>query len=349
VLVEGARVRLDALFTPFVRRVLVNVALPVWFALLTAGHLAVLGLNAIGVDARIYYRGSELWLAGGNAWEAAAGFDGNVYHYAALPTTTVLFAPATVLPEDLFVALWLALGTVAAVWIVRVRLSLPWWWLAFPPLAEGIWSGNPGIVLLALVLSGRWWLEALAMPLKLYGAVPLAAQLRWRSLGGGAVLVLASIVIAPSLWQTFITNAGAITERLLAESAGGFGSNAWPLLFGVSVAAVAALALLDRVAAGWLAVPAFWPASEFHYSVLALPIMTPWLAAVLALPVRGLPALAILAYCGLRVGAAWRAGWRPGLESIRRPVPPPSSGPLAGPLPAGGSGRLAAGFSGPAR
>lgn len=333
-LVEGIQVRLGALFTPFVRRTLANVALPIWFVLLTVGHLARLGIGAIGVDARIYYRGSELWLAGGNAWEASAGFDGNVYHYAALPSTTVLFAPATLLSEDLFVALWLALGAVAAVWIVRVRLGLPWWWLAFPPLTEGLWSGNPGIVLLALVLSGRWWLEALAPPLKLYGAVPLGAQMRWRSLAAGGALILATVAIAPSLWQTFLVDSGAITERLLAESAGGFGANAWPLLFGVSVIAVAALALLDRVAAGWVAVPAIWPASEFHYSILVLPIMTSWLAAVLALPVRGLPALAILAYCALRLAAALSGGWRPGLETLRRPVPSPSSGPFAAPLAA---------------
>jgi hypothetical protein len=250
VLVEAVRVRLDALFTPFVRRTLANVALPILFVLLTVGHLARLGIGAIGVDARIYYRGSELWLAGGNAWEASAGFDGNVYHYAALPSTTVLFAPATVLPEGLFAGLWLALAAIAAVWIVRVRLGLPWWWLAFPPLAEGLWSGNPGIILLALVLSGRWWLEALAPLLKLYGAVPLGAQLRWRSLVAGGALILATIAIAPSLWGTFVADFGAITERLLAESAGGFGANAWPLLFGVSVVALGALALLDRIATG---------------------------------------------------------------------------------------------------
>lgn len=325
----GAARRLDAIFTPFVRRTLGRVLLPLWFAMMTAGLLARLGVNAIGSDTRIYYRGSELWLAGGNAWEASAGFDGNVYHYAALPSTTVLFAPATFLPEGVFVALWLVISAVAAVWIVRVRLGLPWWWLAFPPLAEGLWAGNPGIVLLALVLSGRWWLEALAPPLKLYGAVPLAAHLGWRPVAVGTGLILATVAIAPSLWQTFISNAGAITARLLAESASGFGANAWPLLFAVSVVALAALALLDRVAAGWLVVPAIWPASEFHYSILALPVMTPWLAAVLAVPLRGLPALAVIVYCLLRLVLAWRDGWRPGVDTIRSPAAPPASGLLA--------------------
>ena len=325
----AAIARLEAVFTPFVRRTLGRVVLPLWFSLMTAGLLGRLGLNAIGSDTRIYYRGAELWLAGGNPWEASAGFDGNVYHYAALPSTTVLFAPATVLPEGVFVALWLAIGVAAAAWVVRVRLGLPWWWLLFPPLAEGLWAGNPGIVLLALLLSGRWWLEALALPLKLYGGVPLAAQLRWRSLLVGAGLVVATVVAAPSLWQTFLLNAPAITTRLLAESAGGYGANAWPALFGLAVVSLAALALLDRVAAGWLAVPAAWPASEFHYSILALPVMTPWLAAVLAVPLRGLPAIAVVAYCVLRVAVAWRAGWRPGVESVRRPVAPPTAGPLA--------------------
>jgi hypothetical protein len=137
--------------------------------------------------------------------------------------------------------------------VVIVRLGLPWWWLLFPPLAEGLWSGNPGIVVLALVLSGRWWLEALAPPLKLYGGIPLAAQVRWRSLAAAAAMVGATMVLAPDLWRVYLVNFTAISDRLLAESAGGFGANAWPVLLVAVIVAVGALALLDR------APPAGWP------------------------------------------------------------------------------------------
>ena len=49
----------------------------------------------------------------------------------------------------------------------------------------------------------------------------------------------------------------------------------------------------DRKAAGWLAVPALWPSSEFHYATLAQPVMTPILAVLLAVPDKGLAPVAI--------------------------------------------------------
>ena len=58
--------------------------------------------------------------------------------------------------------------------------------------------------------------------------------------------------------------------------------------------------LKDRRAAAWLAVPAVWPASEFHYSTLALPVMTPILAVLLAPNIQRLPPVAIL------VDGIWR-------------------------------------------
>lgn len=47
------------------------------------------------------------------------------------------------------------------------------------------------------------------------------------------------------------------------------------------------------MAAAWVAVPALWPASQMHYSIFAMPLMKkrPWLAAVLALPWAGVPAV----------------------------------------------------------
>jgi hypothetical protein len=295
--------------------------------LLTVGHLARLGIGAIGSDTRIYYRGSELWLAGGNAWEASAGFDGNVYHYAALPSTTVMFAPATVLPEGLFAGLWLALGPSPLSGSCGSRLGLPWWWLAFPPLAEG---SGPATGHRPAGAGGRAaGGSRRSRHRSLYGAVPLGAQPRWRSLVAGGVLILATIAIAPSLW-------GNVRRRLPVPSP----SACWPSRRAASVptpgrccsayrSSPAALALLDRIAAGWVAVPAVWPASEFHYSILVLPISTPLAGGCVGAADPRAAGPGDRRVLRARLAAAGRAGWRPGLETLRRPVPSPSSGPFA--------------------
>jgi hypothetical protein len=278
--------------------------LPVWFVLLSAGTLFLLGLDAIGVDARIYYRGSEAWLQGHDPWEAFASYTvsygTNYYHYAGLPSTVVLLAPGALLPEGLFVGLWLALTVASAVFIVR-RCGLPAWWLLFPPLAEGIWSGNPGIVLLAMLLSGKTVLEGLAPVLKIYAAGPLALLPRARSFALGLGFGLATVIIAPGLWWSYIQELPRVSARLLSESAGGYGASQSPILFVVTLVAVAVLFFIDRRAAAFLAVPALWPVSEFHYSIFAMPFATPLLGALLAIPIRGLPAVAICLYVAVRV------------------------------------------------
>src|SRR6185437_11687160 len=96
------------------------------------------------------------------------------------PTSVVLFAPATLLPESLFVAAWVLLSAASAVFVVR-RVGLPIWWLLFPPLLEGVWSGNPGVVLMALLVAGHPVLGAVGSVLKIYALVPLALLGRVRA------------------------------------------------------------------------------------------------------------------------------------------------------------------------
>ena len=307
---SGSRIRWDVVGA-LARRWL----LPIWFAVLSAGTLFLLGLDAIGVDARIYFRGSQAWLQGRDPWETFASYTvpygTNYYHYAGLPSTTVLLAPGALLPEGVFVVIWLALTAASAVYVVR-RCGLPAWWLLFPPLAEGMWSGNPGIVLLAMLLSGRTILEGLAPILKVYAAGPLALLARGRSFALALGLGLATIIIAPALWWSYLQGLPRISDRLLAESAGGYGANQNPLLFVVTAVAVAALFLIDRRAAAFLAVPALWPVSEFHYSIFAMPVATPFLGALLAIPIRGLPAVAICLYVTVRFAARRAAASRTG-------------------------------------
>ncbi len=292
------------------RRVAENVLLPVWFAILGPGYLAlVIGPGALGVDARIYYRGVAAWLAGGDPWSAVASYDvsygTNYYHYAGLPTTTVLMAPATLLPEAAFVGAWLLLGAASAIFIVR-RLGLPIWWLMFPPLLEGTWSGNPGIVLMALLVASHPILDGIAVGLKVYALVPLVLLGRIRGVVVGLAVVAVSVLVAPGLWSAYIDRFGEISARLASESAGGYSAWGTPLLIPVA-GLLGVLALLDRKTAAWLVVPALWPSSELHYSVLALPVASPLLAALLAVPTHGILPVAIGAFAAIRIAVILRA------------------------------------------
>jgi hypothetical protein len=297
-----------------------------WFAWLTWQRIGYFVAHdfPLGIDARIYYRGVITWLAGGNPWTAGVDVHGSVYHYAGSPVTTVLLAPAALVSEDLFTGIWLVLSAGAIVWTLH-RVHLPLWWLLFPPISEALFSGNPQLVVLALILSSSSWLAAIGTGLKVYAFVPLAGEGRWRAIGVAVVLNAATILVAPGLWSLYLAEFGEISTRLQYESLEGFSAFYMPALLLVVVVALAVLALRDRRAAGWLAVPAIWPASQLHYSTMALPVMTPLLAFFLAIPMLRLPPLIILVEIIRRLLAPTVVGW------IRRRLPARSPAASAAP------------------
>ena len=81
--------------------------------------------------------------------------------------------------------------------------------------------------------------------------------------------------------------------------------------------AIIALVFCGRERAGWLAVPALWPATQWYYSSLALPALTPIAAALIAVPVPGFAVLAAIA-----VGVERRNTTRERLVAAWRPAPP---------------------------
>ncbi len=261
-----------------------------WFAWQTRERISLLvtGTFPLGIDARIYYRGVVAWLHGGNPWDALVAVGANTYHYAGSPVTTVLLAPAGLLSEDAFTAVWLVLTWVAAVWILR-RLHLPVWWLLFPPISEALFSGNPQLIVLGLILADRSWLAAIGTALKVYAFIPLAGEGRWRAIGLAVLVNGATVLIAPGLWARYLNLLPMISGRIEDESGRGFSAFYFPVLLGAAVVALIVLALRNRRVAGWLAVPAMWPASQFHYSTMALPVMSPLLAVFLAIPNPRLP------------------------------------------------------------
>ena len=286
------------------------IVLCAWFAWQTYLRISFFVRLAfpLGIDARIYYRGVVAWLQGGNPWDAAVTVGGTPYHYAGSPVTTVIMAPAALVSEDAFTLIWLVLSWAAVIWTLR-RLNLPLWWLLFPPISEALFSGNPQLEVLALILAQRSWLAAIGTALKVYAFIPLAGEGRWRTIVVAVALNAATILVAPGLWQAYIQQFGAISSRLAYESIEGFSAFYYPALLVVLGLALVLLALRDRRAAGWLAVPALWPASQLHYSTMALPVMTPLLAFFLAIPILRLPPEIILVEVVRRLVAPYLTGF----------------------------------------
>ena len=143
-----------------------------------------------------------------------------LFSYAGLPPTTILLAPLTVLPEDLFVWLWLGLSVAAAVVVVRT-LELPLAWLMYPPLLYGVLAANPHVVVMALVVAGGTGGGVLATVIKVVAIPPLIGERRWRALGLAALVFVATVLLAPALWESFLGRAGAVTDAIHAQSGGG--------------------------------------------------------------------------------------------------------------------------------
>lgn len=279
-----------------------TVLLIVWFAWQTYDRILYFAGNGfpIGIDATIYYRGIAAWLQGGDPWDAAVVVNGWSYHYAGTPVTTVLMAPAGLVSEAAFTRLWIMATWVAAVVLLR-RLKLPLWWLLFPPMAEALFSANPQIVVLALLLARHPVASAVATGLKIYAFIPLLGEGRWRHVWAGIGLIGATAVIASDLWIDYIGKLGFISNRLMQESIRGGSAFYYPELLAVTVLALVLLALRDRRTTGWLAAPAVWPSSQFHYSTMALPVMSPFLAVFLALPATHAAPVAIVLEVGRRL------------------------------------------------
>lgn len=279
-----------------------GVLLPTVFVAVCLQHLSTFGTGLVGIDARIYYRASAAWTAGGDPWAAfATQVDGGVtYHFAALPPTVVALAPFTILPEELFVWCWVLSSALIAAWTVR-RLNLPGWWILFPPTVLGVVSGNPQIHLMGLLLSGRPALQALAPMLKVYAVVPLLGERRPATLALALAAVIATVAIAAPLWVSYIDKFDFIAGRLRDESEGGYSAWVRPIpLLPLAGLGLSLLAITDVRAASWLAAIAVFPSTQLHISTLALPVLariaSPWFAVGTALPFQGVPALAVAAF-----------------------------------------------------
>jgi hypothetical protein len=157
-----------------------------------------------------------------------------------------------------------------------------------------------------------------AVLLKIYAVVPLALTLRWRAL---LVTGAALLVTAPFLpWDSYVAQFGDLSESLATQSDGGLSATALPWLIPV---AIVALMFAGRERAAWLAVPALWPATQWYYSTLALPALTPLAAAVIAVPTPGAAVVAAVIVAVQRRNSSARrlvADWGPDPKPVGGPV-----------------------------
>lgn len=240
--------------------------------------------NGTWMDSSAYWDAAHRWLSGADPYASSLGD----LAFAAPPPTLAALALFALLPQPVFAWGMLVGSVIAAVFLLQ-RLKLPAWYLLFPPIVEGVMVGNPNIIVTALLVAAIPAGDAIATFLKIYAIIPMGLLLRRRSI---VWTIAALVVTAPFLpWISYFNHAAELATILNVQSSGGRSALALPILIPFTVAA---LVLVGRKRAAWLAVPALWPSTQFHYSVLALPASGRLMAAILAIPVPGAPAVAVI-------------------------------------------------------
>ena len=257
----------------------------VYFAIASRGLMGAYAArpDRLFGDARIYFRATEAWLAGGNPWLAGnAGIA-----FAAPPPALLLNLPVIPLGETAAVVLWVVSDAIAIVWLLR-RLGLPLWWLLFYPIAEGFTGGSPDLLLAALVVVGGGWLAALVKP---YSIPALLSAYRWRAVVVAGAVLLVTIPVLP--WGTYLSS-GSLTTATSAEWVRP--NSAWGVAPLMAVTAIA-LILLGGERGLALLTPALIGLQP-HYAVFSLrAISRSRLATIgIAWPGQGAAAFGVIVY-----------------------------------------------------
>jgi hypothetical protein len=263
--------------------------------------------SSLGFDIRLYRMAADAWLAGGDPWQPSL----ETIHYAGPPPTLIPFLVLAWMPIDILILLFILASATAAVWTLRM-LGLPSWWMLFPPIVTGIWVGNLNIFVIALLVGGGRIAGSVAVIFKIYAAVPLVLLGRWRSILVAGIVLIVTVPFLP--WEQYIEAYPEIASSLARQAWGGeAGLLSSPV---VTMGALIALILLGLPRAAWLAVPVLWPATQLHYTVLALPALTPVLAVFAAPHHPGWLAFGVILY------ALWerREQWLPRRDRAMVPI-----------------------------
>ncbi len=282
-----------------------EVLLASWFVVISAMRLSVITAAAPGFDAKLYRTATLTWLHGGDPWSVYAG----AIRFAAPPPSLLAMLPFALVPETVAVVAMIGLGFVGTAWALR-RLGMPLWWLAFPPFIDGLYNGNPHVLLIPLLVAG---LAPLAALVKIY-AVPIPVLLgEWKAVVATGIVLLVTIPILP--WASYIAQFPAIAASLAEQSDGGMSALAIPLLIPV---AVVALVLMGRRRAAWWVVPVLWPSTQWYYTSLVMPATTLLAAFVVAVPV---PFATTLGAVVVAAEIVWRSRRAPPADTEAAPAP----------------------------
>ena len=140
---------------------------------------------------------------------------------------------------------------------------------------------------------------AIATTFKVYAALPLVILGRPRPVVWALVIAIVTLPFLP--WTPFFRQYAEIS-RTLAEQA--WGGQQTLLPWPAPILVVIALFVLGPKMAAWLVVPVLWPATQLHYTVLALPAMTRFLGFAGAVHQPGLLGIAVIVLALVRLGRA---------------------------------------------
>jgi hypothetical protein len=268
--------------------------LPAWFAVWGLQSLIFLAATpgTFGFDVYLYQLAGHAWVTGHSPWDPSMilGSEPEPFTYAGPPVTLLPFILLDWVPASVL-ALVVVLGAATTtMWVLR-RLGRPVWWMLFPPIIEGIWVGNLNMFVIALLVWGGTVTGAIAILLKVYAALPLLMLDRWRAAVLAGVVVVLTSPFLP--WLLFLEDYSSITAALADQAWGGRTNVLTTPL--ATAGGLIALVLLGRERAAWLIVPVVWPATQLHYTVLALPALSPFLAMAGAITAPGFVAGGVMA------------------------------------------------------
>ncbi len=241
----------------FIRRGLEGVALTAVFALTTVAPIR--SMDSLWGDAHLYFRATETWRHGGNPWLPTT----YPLPFAEPPPALLLNLPRAPFGEDLGVAFWVAVNTLAILFLFS-RLKIPPYWLLFQPIAEGWMGASPDLALAALALLGGGWLAALVKP---YSVPALLSEGRWRAVVAGLAVGAVSLLVLP--WGTFFASLPMIEGyfRIWGRPISAFGDPVLMILVAIALLALGGRRGLALVTPGLLA-------AHPHYMVFSLRAIT---------------------------------------------------------------------------
>jgi hypothetical protein len=236
------------------------------------------------LDAHVYFRATEAWVAGANPWTTSF----RDVPFAAIPPTLLLNLPLLPFGEGAAVSFWAVANSAAVIYMIR-RLRLPIWVLLLQPILEGWLAASPDLTLAALLVGGGGWFAALTKP---YAAPALIAEGRWRQLVAWLLAFALTVPLLP--WPQFVDAHAAIADTFARFANHPVSAAGTPVLMVITAIALVALGWKR----GWALFTPGLLAQQPHYNVFVLDtiVRSKILSLALTLPLPHAAAIGVIAY-----------------------------------------------------